>query len=185
MNKLQIQVMAAILRHSSAHCSQALAHSLQRFISCLAHSSAHESQTSAHKPQMTLACSLSRAIAAAASTQNWLQSMSSAIHLAIILTPALVSKRPRSGCKPWRRCCMLLYKRCIFVCAYGFSLSSERGKNASCRSKSTRYIEIFVLITSSCLSGMYSETCRWTPGFCCLIETLHDSLAGVDSVSPV
>lgn len=72
--------------HSSAHRRQAFAHSWQCAIWCLAHSSPQASQIVAHTPQMAALHSLCRAIAAAASWQIAAQSMSSAMHRAIIFT---------------------------------------------------------------------------------------------------
>jgi hypothetical protein len=73
-------------RHSSAHRSQATAHSRQWAASCFWHSSPHSSQISAQRAQSCIALSLPRAMNAAARRQISAQSTSSAIHRAIIFT---------------------------------------------------------------------------------------------------
>jgi len=75
-----------MFRHSWAHAWQARAQAWQWSMACLAHSSPQVWQTSAHALQIVLAFSLPRAIAGAATAQIWAQSMSSAIHRAIIFT---------------------------------------------------------------------------------------------------
>ena len=75
-----------MLRHADAQSRQALAHAWQCACLCLAHSSPQASQMSAHSAQMAFACSLPRPMAAAANWQAAAQSMSSAMHLAIIWT---------------------------------------------------------------------------------------------------
>jgi hypothetical protein len=72
--------------HSSAHRRQAFAHSWQCAILCVAHSSPQASQMVAQTRQIAALYSLSLDIAAAASWQMAAQSMSSAMHRAIIFT---------------------------------------------------------------------------------------------------
>ena len=73
-------------RHAAAQSRHALAQAWQCWCLCLAHSSPQVSQMPAHSAQMAFACSLPRAMAAAANWQAAAQSMSSAMHLAIIWT---------------------------------------------------------------------------------------------------